>query len=51
MKLAYLLLWFAGGGLIALEVYVGWKCLKVCQLKHEAEAQELWDILIRQGRA
>ena len=49
--MSYFLLWLAGGGLIALEAYVGWKFLKVCALKHEAEAQELWDMLVRQERA
>lgn len=51
MKLAYFMLWLAGGGLVILEAYIGWKFLKVCELKHEAEAQELWEILVREKRA
>lgn len=51
MKLAYFLLWLAGGGLIALEAYVGWKFLKACELKHDAEAQDLWKILVHQERS
>lgn len=51
MKLPYFLLWLAGGGLIAIQAYVGWKLLRVCELKHEAEARELWEILVRQERA
>jgi len=50
MKLAYFLLWLAGGGLTAVQAYVGWKFLKVCELRHEAEAQELWEILVPQER-
>jgi hypothetical protein len=50
MKLAYFLLWLAGGGLIALETYIFWKFLRVCESRHEAEAQELWEILVRQER-
>jgi len=51
MKLAYFLLWLADGGLVAVEAYVGRKFLKLCELKPEAEAQELWDLLVRQERA
>ena len=50
MKLAYFLLWLTGGGLIALQAYVGWRFLRVCELKHEAEAQELWDMLVPRER-
>ena len=46
MKLAYFFLWLAAGGLTALETYVLWKFLRTCESRHEAEAQELWDVLV-----
>jgi hypothetical protein len=51
MKLAYFMLWLAGGGLVALETYVFRKFLRVCESRHETEAQELWEILVREERA
>jgi len=51
MKLAYFLLWVAGGGLMALETYLFGKFLRVCEYRHEAEARELWEILVAQERA
>ena len=50
MKLSYFILWLAGGGLVALETYIFWNFLQVCESRHEAAAQELWDILVhREG--
>ena len=51
MKLAFFLLWLAGGGLITMEAFVGWQFLKACKFRHEAAAQELWDILVRREHA
>jgi hypothetical protein len=34
-----------------MEAFVGWQFLKACKLRHEAVAQELWDILIRREHA
>lgn len=51
MKLFYFGLWLAGGGLIAMEAYVCWRFLKVCELRHEAEAQELWEVLVGSEKA
>jgi len=49
MKLLYLALWLAGGGLLALEIYTCLSFLRVCELRHEAEAQATWDILVGRG--
>lgn len=49
MKLAYFLLWLAGGGLVALEIYVCVKLLHSCESRQEADHEQLWDLLVEQG--
>ena len=50
MKFIYLALWLAGGGLIALEICTCLSLLHICELRHEAEAQAIWDVLIVRER-
>jgi hypothetical protein len=51
MKLAFLLLWLAGGGLVAFTVYACVNLLRVCETRQEAEHEEVWGLLVRQDRA
>ncbi len=46
MKLNYFLLWIAGGGLVSLTTFACVILLRLCQARHEAEHQAVWDILI-----
>ena len=46
MKLTYLLLWLAGGGLVSLTTFFCVNLLKICVERHEAEDQRLWKILV-----
>ena len=46
MKFVCLALWLAGGGLIALEIYTCLSLLRICELRHEAEAEATWNTLI-----
>ena len=51
MKLIYLLSWLAGGGLVMLATYVCVNMMKVCEARHEAESEQLWDLLIPRDAA
>lgn len=51
MKTIYLLSWLAGGGVVVLTAYVCASLLKVCETRHEAESEELWDILVPRDSA
>jgi hypothetical protein len=46
MKLTYLLLWLAGGGLVSLTTFFCVNLLKICVERHAAEDQRLWKILV-----
>ena len=50
MKLTYLLLWLAGGGLVSLATFYCVYLLKVCQERHDAEDQRLWRILVNSNQ-
>ena len=51
MKFVYLALWLAGGGLIAVEMHTCLSLLRICELRHEAEAEATSDILIVREKA
>jgi hypothetical protein len=51
MKLFFLILWLAGGVLVALTVCVCVNLLKVCEARHDAEHEEVWKLLVSRDRA
>lgn len=50
MKLIFLLLWLAGGGLLAFTVYFCVNLLRVCEARQDAEHEEVWNLLIARDR-
>jgi hypothetical protein len=46
MKLAYFLIWLAGGGLVAISSYAFLRLLKVCEARHDAEHEEFFQFLL-----
>jgi len=46
MKLTYFLLWLAGGGLVSLTTFACLNLLRICQMRHDAEHEAVWDILL-----
>lgn len=51
MKLIFLLLWLAGGGLVAVTVYFCVNLLRVCEARQDAEHEEVWNLLVARDRA
>jgi len=49
MKFVYLALCLAGGGLITLEICTWLSLLCICELRHEAEIETTWNLLIRRA--
>lgn len=51
MKLFFLILWLAGGVLVALMVSACVNLLKVCEARHDAEHEAVWNLLVSKDRA
>jgi len=51
MKLMFLLLWLAGGGLVAFAVCVCVNLLRVCEARQDAEHEEVWNLLVVRDQA
>jgi len=51
MKLVFLLLWLAGGGLVAFTIYACMNLLRACEARQDAEHEEVWNLLIVRDRA
>ena len=46
MKLAYFLVWLAGGGLVVISSYAFLGLLKVCEARHDGEHDEFFQFLL-----
>lgn len=51
MKLIFLLLWLAGGGLIASTVYFCVSLLRLCEARQDAQHEEVWNLLVVRDQA
>ncbi len=50
MKLTYLFVWLAGGGLVFLATCSSLGLLKRTESQQDAENERLWELLLRPGR-
>jgi hypothetical protein len=51
MKLPYILLWLAGGGLMLVEIYLCSGLLRPSQVHEDAEDRRVWELLLRSDRS
>jgi len=51
MKLLFLLLWLAGGGLVACTIYVCVSLLRVCEARQDAQHEAVWNLLVVRDQA
>ncbi len=51
MKLTYIFVWLACGGLVALGLYVVPSLLKFAEHRDDAEEEQLWRHLLHRGKS